>query len=61
MILLVAPSAYRRHAARIREPALRSARAKQDEALCVQIRNIWLANREVYGADKVWRQMHREE
>lgn len=60
MILQVAPSAYRRHAARLREPALRSARAKQDEALCVQIRNIWLANREVYGADKVWRQMHRE-
>lgn len=26
----------------------------------MQIRNIWLANREVYGADKVWRQMHRE-
>lgn len=60
MILQVAPSAYRRHAARLREPALRSARAKQDEVLCVQIRNIWLANREVYGADKVWRQMHRE-
>lgn len=60
MILQVAPSAYRRHAARLREPALRSARAKQDEALCVQIRNIWLANRDVYGADKVWRQMHRE-
>ena len=60
MILQVAPSAYRRHAARLREPALRSARTKQDEALCVQIRNIWLANREVYGADKVWRQMHRE-
>lgn len=60
MILQVAPSAYRRHAARLREPALRSARAKHDEALCLQIRNIWLANREVYGADKVWRQMHRE-
>lgn len=60
MVLQVAPSAYRRHAARLREPALRSARAKQDDVLCVQIRSIWLANREVYGADKVWRQMHRE-
>ncbi len=26
----------------------------------MHIRNIWLANREVYGADKVWRQMYRE-
>ncbi len=59
--LRVAPSAYWRHAARLRNPDLRSDRAKQDETLSVDIRRVWHANREVYGADKVWRQMHREE
>ena len=58
--LQVAPSAYRRHAARRRHPELRSRRAKRDEALRVDISRVWSANREVYGADKVWRQMHRE-
>jgi len=58
--LQVAPSAYRRHAARQRNPELRSRRAKRDEALCVDITQVWSDNREVYGADKVWRQMHRE-
>ena len=57
----MAPSAYRRHAARQRNPDLRSARAKRDESLSANIRRVWQANREVYGADKVWRQMHREE
>ncbi|UZM16312.1 IS3 family transposase [Pseudomonas kielensis] len=58
--LQVAPSAYRRHAARHRNPELRSRRAKRDDALCIDIARIWRANQEVYGADKVWRQMHRE-
>ncbi len=59
--LRVAPSAYLRHAARLRNPDLRSDRAKQDETLSVDIRRVWHANRKVYDADKVWRQMHREE
>jgi transposase InsO family protein len=58
--LQVAPSAYRRHAARLRNPELRSERARRDEALSVEITRVWNANRAVYGADKVWRQMHRE-
>ncbi|MBI2380475.1 MAG: IS3 family transposase [Gammaproteobacteria bacterium] len=58
--LQVAPSAYRRHAARLRNPELRSERAKRDEAHCADIRRVWTANRAVYGAAKVWRQMHRE-
>ena len=58
--LQVAPSAYRRHVARRRNPELRSRRAKRDEALNVDITRVWSTNREVYGADKVWRQMHRE-
>ncbi len=56
----VAPSAYRRHAARQRNPDLRSARAKQDEVLRPHIHRVWQANMQVYGADKVWRQLNRE-
>ncbi|MCP1677270.1 transposase InsO family protein [Natronocella acetinitrilica] len=59
-MLQVAPSAYRRHAARQRNPDLRSARAKRDEALEPQIQRVWEANLKVYGADKVWKQMNRE-
>ena len=56
----IAPSCYRRHAARQHNPELRSERAKRDETLKVQIQRIWHANWQVYGADKVWRQMNRE-
>jgi transposase InsO family protein len=59
-VLQIAPSGYWRHAARLREPALRSARARRDEALIVDIERVWRANLQVYGADKVWRQLHRE-
>src|SRR5690606_26025925 len=58
--LQVAPSAYRGHAARQRNPDLRSVRAKQDEVLRPQIHRVWQANMQVYGADKVWRQLNRE-
>ena len=59
-VLQIAPSAYWRHAARLREPALRCARAQRDEALVPQIERVWQANLQVYGADKVWRQLQRE-
>ena len=59
-MLQVAPSAYRRHAARRRNPDLRSARAKRDEQLVWQIERVWEANFRVYGADKVWKQLNRE-
>ena len=59
-MLQVAPSAYRRHAARQRNPELRSARAKRDERLVAHIERVWEANLRVYGADKVWKQMNRE-
>ncbi len=59
-VLQVAPSAYRRHAARCRNPALRSHRAQRDEQQMVDIRDVWDRNLQVYGARKVWRQMHRE-
>lgn len=60
-VLQVAPSAYWRHAARQRKPELRSARAKRDELLMPHIEPIWQANMQVYGADKVWKQMNRED
>jgi len=60
-VVKAAPSAYRRHAARQRNPSLRSARAKRDETLMPQIKRVWQANLEVYGADKVWKQLNRED
>jgi putative transposase len=44
---------YRRHAALVREPHKRCARAKRDELLMPQIQRVWQANMQVYGADKV--------
>jgi transposase InsO family protein len=58
--LQVAPSAYRRHAARQRNPERRSARARRDDLLMAHIQRVWDANMQVYGADKVWLQMNRE-
>ena len=59
-VLQVAPSGYWRYAAQLRNPALRSKRAKSDEVLAPQIERVWQANIQVYGADKVWRQLLRE-
>ena len=58
--LQIAPSAYRRHAARKRDPALLSARAQRDASLLVQVQRVYDQNLRVYGADKVWRQLLRE-
>ena len=59
-VLQIAPSCYRRHAARLRNPALRCQRAQRDDALIPDIERVWHANWQVYGADKVWKQMNRE-
>lgn len=56
----IAPSGYRRQAAELRNPDLRCARALRDAELMPQIRRVWQANMQVYGADKVWRQLKRE-
>jgi transposase InsO family protein len=58
--LRIAPSGYRRHAARLRDRARRSVRAIRDERLRPEIERVWQANMQVYGADKVWKQMNRE-
>ena len=59
-VLQIAPSGYRRHAAQQRNPNLRCVRAMLDETLKPEIQRVWHANMQVYGADKVWKQMNRE-
>ncbi len=59
-VLRIAPSGYRRYAAQQRNPALRCARAQRDDSLIPHIERVWVANLQVYGADKVWKQLNRE-
>jgi len=40
--------------------ALRYDRAKRDYELIPQSQRVWHVNMQVYGADKVWKQMNRE-
>ena len=56
----IAPSGCRVHAARQRDPALHCRRTQRDFGLMPQIEQVWQSNMQVYGADKVWRQMHRQ-
>ena len=49
-VLQMAPSCYWRHAARQRNPQLRSQRAQRDEGLKADIQRVWHANWQVYGA-----------
>ena len=59
-VLQIAPSAYRRHAARRQGHAPFSAREQRDAALMPVVEQVWNANLQVYGADKVWKQMNRD-
>ena len=54
-VLSIAPSAYHAHAARDADPAKRSARARSDAALMIEIRRVFEENFGVYGLRKVWR------
>jgi putative transposase len=54
--LPIAPSTY--YAASKRPP---SARALRDEELKLEILRVWNDNYRVYGADKIWAQLNREE
>jgi transposase InsO family protein len=58
--LQVAPSAYWREAARVRDPASCPPRRRRDAQLVPEIERVWNANLRVYGADKVWKQLRRE-
>jgi transposase InsO family protein len=59
-VLQIAPSGYWRYAAQLDNPALRCQRAQRDGVLAPQIERVWRANMQVYGADKVWKQLNRE-
>jgi putative transposase len=59
-LLPIAPSTYYHHKACEADPDKRSARAKRDEQLGVEVQRVWEENFRVYGARKVWRQLGRE-
>lgn len=59
-VLPIAPSTYRAHVAKRRDPAKLSARARQDAALKIEVRRVFDQNFSVYGVRKVWRQLKRE-
>ena len=59
-VVPIAPSTYYAYKACERNPSLRSARARSDEKLRVEIQRVWDENRQVYGVRKVWRQLRRE-
>ena len=59
-VLPIAPSTYHDHAAKRRDPGKLSARARSDAGLKVEIKRVFDANFQVYGARKVWRQLKRD-
>mgnify|MGYP003799527813 FL=1 len=59
-MLQIAPSGYWRYAAQQRDPQLRCARARRDDSLVPSVERVWQTNLRVYGADKVWKQLNRE-
>ena len=59
-VLPIAPSTYYDHAAKRRDPTRRSARAKRDATLKVEVRRLFDENFQVYGVRKIWRQLQRE-
>ena len=59
-MLPIAPSTYYAAKRVEREPERASARAQQDAWLKGEIKRVWEANFKVYGARRIWRQLHRE-
>ena len=58
--LPIAPSTYYEAKVRQADPAKQAARAKRDAVLLPEIRRVYDENFQIYGAKKVWRQLHRE-
>ncbi len=56
----IAPPGYQHHAAQLRDPSRRCARAIRDKRLRPEIQRVWQASMRGYRADKVWQQMNRE-
>jgi len=59
-VLPIAPSTYHQHRGRSQDPSRRPERQRRDDELRVEVRRVWDENHRVYGADKVWRQLRRE-
>jgi transposase InsO family protein len=59
-VLPIAPSTYYAVKQVEREPERASVRARNDTWLKGEIRRVWTENFQVYGARKIWRQLHRE-
>ena len=59
-VLPIAPSTFYEHLRRRKDATRRSARAQRDAELCTSIDRVYRANRRLYGARKVWKQLKRE-
>jgi transposase InsO family protein len=59
-VLPIAPSTYYEQKSRQADPDRLPPRAQRDASLRAEIRRVWDANFQVYGARKVWRQLNRE-
>jgi transposase InsO family protein len=59
-VLPIAPSTYYAYKAREVDPTRLAERSRRDASLAVEIQRVWRANRSIYGARKVWRQLKRE-
>lgn len=59
-VLPIAPATYYEHRRRRMEPARRPAREQRDEVLKGEIQRVWSEDFEVYGVNKVWHQLGRE-
>jgi len=60
-VLPIASSTYYEQKARQADPLRLPERARRDAILCEEIERVWHENRRIYGAYKVWRQLHRED
>jgi putative transposase len=59
--LPIAPATYWRHKAQQADPTRRSIRVRRDDELKIEIARVWNEHEQVYGAEKVWRQLRREQ
>jgi putative transposase len=60
-VLPIAPATYYERRARALDPSRQPARAQRDAVLREEIRRVWTENFSVYGAQKVWKQLQREQ
>jgi transposase InsO family protein len=59
-VLPIAPSTYYEQKLRQADPSRQPARVQRDARLRPEIQRVWQANRRLYGAKKVWKQLNRE-